>query len=136
MKYDKMRSSNNFYYLLLLDICPSVAWGALIFAHARDWGGHRAAGTVPVTRGLPGRLAACGGLLLRAAAGSRLAWVDSALLEWFRLHASGPLLGKFWFLPRFVDLRLLSSQADSPCQVWRDALDGLTVVATLVHELF
>jgi hypothetical protein len=35
-----------------------------------------------------------------------------------------------------MDLRLLSTQADSPCLVRRDALDGLTVVATLVHELF
>lgn len=89
-----------------------------------------------MTRGLPGRLAAYGGLLLRAAAGSRLAWVDSVLLDRFRLHAFGPLFDKFWFLPRSVDLRLLSSQADSPCLVRRDALDGLTVVATLVHELF
>lgn len=37
--------------------------------------------------------------------------------------------------PHSVDLRSTSSQADPSCLVRRDALDGLTVVATLVHEL-
>ena len=47
-----------------------------------------------------------------------------------------PMLETFWLLPRSVDLRLSSSQADSPCLARRDALDVLTVVATLAHELF
>ena len=47
-----------------------------------------------------------------------------------------PLPDKFRLLPCSVDLRLPSSQADSSCIAWRDALDGLTVVATLAHELF
>jgi len=52
------------------------------------------------------------------------------------LHAFGLLLDEFRFLPRSVDLRLPSLQVDSPCLDRRGALDGLTVVATLVHELF
>lgn len=52
------------------------------------------------------------------------------------MAAYGPLSDNCPFLPHSVDLRLPSSQADSPCIARRDALDGLTVAATLVHELF
>uniref|UniRef100_A0A804PRH2 Uncharacterized protein n=1 Tax=Zea mays TaxID=4577 RepID=A0A804PRH2_MAIZE len=41
----------------------------------------------------------------------------------------------FQFLPRSVDLRSPSSQADPPRPARRDALDGSTVAATLAHEL-
>jgi hypothetical protein len=75
----------------------------------------------PASAGCCGQLAPMGGILL---------------LERFRLHGFGPLLDKFRFLSRSVDPRLPSSQADSPCLARRDALDGLTVVATLAHELF
>ena len=68
--------------------------------------------------------------------GTRLAWEEYVLLKQFRLHAFGPLLDNFQFLSRSVDFQLSSSQADSPCLARRDALDGLTVVATLAHELF
>ena len=54
--------------------------------------------------------------------------------EW--LHALDPMLERFWLLPRSVDLRLSSSQADSPCLARRDALDVLTVAATLAQEMF
>ena len=42
----------------------------------------------------------------------------------------------FRLLPRSVDLRLSSLQVDPPCLLRRDALDSLTVAATLAHELF
>jgi hypothetical protein len=58
------------------------------------------------------------------------------LLEQFWLHAFGPLLDRFLFLSRSVDLLSTSSQVNSPCLARRDALDGLTIVATLAHELF
>ena len=51
-------------------------------------------------------------------------------------HALDPMLDTFWLLSRSVDLRLPSSQADSPCLARRDALDVLIVVATLAHEMF
>jgi len=55
--------------------------------------------------------------------------------SWLPLVAN-VLLKKFLYLSLSVDLRLLSLQADSPCLARRDAMDVLTVVATLVHELF
>ena len=42
---------------------------------------------------------------------------------------------RFPFLPRSVDLRSPSSQADPPRPARRDALDGSIVAATLAHEL-
>jgi hypothetical protein len=52
-----------------------------------------------------------------------------ALNEW--LHLDGPLLDVFSVSPMLCG----SSQEDSTCLVQRDDLDGLTVVATLAHEL-
>jgi hypothetical protein len=80
-----------------------------------------------------------------AAAGRGWPWPAAAGHGWLRLavvgHTAGkvgygPLIDKFRFLSRSVDLRLPSSQVDSPCKARRDALDGLTVAATLAHELF
>jgi hypothetical protein len=46
-----------------------------------------------------------------------------------------PSAGWIMGFSRSVDLRLPSSEADSLCQARRDALGGLTAVATLAHEL-
>ena len=56
-----------------------------------------------MTRGLSRYIVACGGLLLRASTGTRLAWEEYELLEQFWWHAFGPLLDKFRFLSRYVD---------------------------------
>ena len=77
-----------------------------------------------MTRGLSRYIVAYGGLLLQASMGTRLAWEEYVLLEQFWLHAFGRLLDKFRLLSRSVDFQLLSSQADSSCLAWRDALDG------------
>lgn len=66
---------------------------------------------------------------------ARPPWPAGSLC-WPASVGAGPLMVKFWYLPCSVDLRLLSSQADSPCLARSGALDGLTVVATLAHELF
>ena len=63
-----------------------------------------------------------------------LCW-PASVGSWLLLVAN-VLLEKFRYLSRSVDLRLLSSQADSPCLARSGALDGLTVMATLAHELF
>ena len=61
-------------------------------------------------------------------------WLRPDVLWW--LHGFGPLMDIVRLLPRSVDLRLSSLQVDPPCLARRDALDGLTVAATLAHELF
>ena len=63
-----------------------------------------------------------------------LCW-PASVGSWLSLVAN-VLLEKFWYLQCSMDLRLLSSQADTPCLARSDALDGLTIVATLAHELF
>ena len=74
-------------------------------------------------------------------AGRGLLWLAFAGCGWLRpamvgRQAGTAIPGPFRFLPRSVDLRLPSSQVDPPCLARRDALDGLTVAATLAHELF
>src|SRR5690242_20823991 len=54
--------------------------------------------------------------------------------EWLHCGMARCLM-RFPFLPRSVDLRSPSSQADPPRPAWRDALDGSAVAATLAHEL-
>ena len=98
--------------------------------------------------GLCGHPAACRGLLRRAVAGCLVAMAGQrAAMRGYgygspsgRLsmaaYAIGPSSDSVRLLTRSVALRLPSSQVDSPCLARRDALDGLTVVVALAHELF